>query len=225
MARRNPAAASDYEAWLAHIFDHPAHDPAWYFSDQQPGPRLTSLETTQFVTRMLLQCGQDLQTYTDAQVNQGLNYIFSPSCSNMAFDIRDGSFGLEHKLEALRAIGTLYTDCFAPRCASVLSQSDDPGANKLNAICYMFWDVTPLTYWPSPRKRKPAYDVIFGVLDTAIHLPNVACVESGLHGLGHLHTALPKRVERVVEKFLDEAKDLPAGLERYAKSAKRGVIL
>jgi len=58
-----------------------------------------------------------------------------------------------------------------------------------------------------------------------LHSPNIACQESALHGLGHLHYRAAKQVEAIVTSFLRENRSLRPELLDYAKRARAGYIL
>jgi len=225
MPSRKLECSLEYNHWLVQVFDHPVSEPAWYFVESNPKPKIPVVVSTRFITQLLLNCGEDLKPYSNTQVDRGLNYLFNGSCSELAWEIRRGGFSMLDKVDLLRALSTLYADCFAPRCAPVLSHLDESKGNRLNQICYMLWDVTPLLHWGSPRKRKLAYDALFEVFEGALRSTNDACVESALHGLGHLHLDLPKRSADTIKKFLKEAKGRRPEILTYAKNAMSGMVV
>lgn len=214
-----------YDAWLKHVFDRPVTNPAWYFDMHEPDFQDDSLIITELITITMLRCGTDLLAYSDGQVNQGLQYIFNNSCSNLVFDILDGDFPFEKKMDAIRSIKTLYNDCFEPRWAPVLSHIDEPGANPLNGVCYMLWDITPLSYWEKRERAEEAYAAVFDVFRFALNSSNPACVESALHGLGHLHSTAPRQTEQIVQSFIAKPHIQNDQLLSYAQQAYTGCIL
>jgi hypothetical protein len=215
----------EYERWLKHVFDRPVTDPAWYFDIDETEFQADPQTTTQLITTTMLRSGTDLLAYSDGQVNQGLHYIFNNSCSNVVFAILDGNFPFEQKLDAIRSIKVLYKDCFAPRCAPVLSHIDEPGANPLNGICYMLWDITPLAYWEKRERKEEAYAAVLDVLRFALTSANPACVESALHGLGHKQYLLPRQVEQIVQSFISKPHIQNEDLLQYARNAYQGYVL
>jgi hypothetical protein len=215
----------EYHAWLKHVFDRPVHDPAWYFDIDAPEFQADAKTITELVTRTMLRSGTDLLAYSNGQVNQGLHYIFNNACSNTVFAILDETVPFEQKVAAIRSIKLLYKDCFTPRCAPVLGHLDETGANPLNAICYMLWDVTPLTYWEKRERKDEAYAAILDVLKFALRSTNPACVESALHGLGHMHYKVSRQVEQIVQRFLSKPHIQNEYLLHYAKNAHRGYVL
>jgi hypothetical protein len=68
-----------------------------------------------------------LQAYSDAQVNQGLWFLTSNSCSEHFFAFTDPGLPEEERLRGVHAIGTLFTHLFAKRCSPHLSYLDEAG--------------------------------------------------------------------------------------------------
>ena len=214
-----------YERWQKHVFDRPVYDPAWYFNVDAVDYQADDQTITELITTTMLRSGTDLLAYSDGPVNQGLHYIFNNSCSNVVFAILDGNFPFEQKLDAIRSIQALYRDCFTPRCAPVLSHLDEPGANPLNGICYMLWDITPLAYWEKRERKEEAYAAVLDVLRFALSSPNPACVESALHGLGHMQYKIPRQVEQIVQSFIAKPQIQNEDLLQYASNASHGYVL
>jgi hypothetical protein len=214
-----------YDAWLAHVFDHAVDEPAWYFGIDETEFQADAQTVTELITATMLRSGTDLLAYSDGQVAQGLHYMFNNSTSNVVFAILDGNAPFEGKLDALHSIKTLYRDCFTPRCAPVLSHLDELGANPLNGICYMLWDITPLAYWGTRERREEAYAAVLDILSFALNSTNPACVESALHGLGHLDSTMRQQAQQIVQTFLSKPHIQNEQLLRYTQQAFTGYIL
>lgn len=105
--------------------------------------------------------------------------------------------------------------------------SNDQIGQGLNFICYMFWDVTPLSVWSGfPKIEKRGYDeAMIAVMAQCLTLDNPACVESALHGLGHAVTILSKIAIPVIDEFLKKHKNKGRILLNYAEMARTGMIL
>lgn len=132
----------------------------------------------------MVRSGADLVEFSNAQVNDGLNYIFSEACFRHADNFGDSSVWLDLKLAAIRAIKHLYEDCFEPRCDSRLGHPGEGSENPLNYMAYMLWDVTPI---PKLNRQVPdAIGACVEVMEFALHSSNDACIEGAVHGLGHL---------------------------------------
>ena len=69
------------------------------------------------------------------------------------------------------------------------------------------------------------YRAIASVMEDCLQLDNPACVESGLHGLGHLATFLPDIAVPIIDGYLKNRKKKPKALVEYAKMARTGMIL
>ncbi|AKG24864.1 hypothetical protein [Calothrix sp. 336/3] len=213
-----------YQEWINHVFNHPVHDPQWYFDVDAPKFEVSDIEFTSLFIKTMDRCGIDLLQFDDAQVNQGLWYIFLNACSDYMFQLKSVSVPREDKARAIVAIKHLYSDCFEKRCTPTLSHLDEP-SSPLNDICYMLWDITPLNYWEGSDDKEFLYEQVVEVLAFALKSPNIACVESALHGLGHTQMEAPKLVEQVLDEFLGENKLLSEDLVSYAEIAKTGYIM
>ncbi len=76
-----------------------------------------------------------------------------------------------------------------------------------------------------PPETEAYYRAIADVMAGCLRLDNPACVESGLHGLGHMVPFLPNLATPLIDDFLNNnTKNLPAALIQYAHSARSGVI-
>lgn len=69
------------------------------------------------------------------------------------------------------------------------------------------------------------YHAIAGVMEQCLSLQNPACVESALHGLGHMATFQPKLARPIIKRFLKEHKAMDPQIRAYAQSARRGRVL
>ena len=216
---------SRYSEWLEHVFDHAVADPEWYFDLDAPEFNASSVEITHLVAWTMENCGRDLAIYTEAQVNQGLNYLFSNSCSDYVFSLMDADVPIDTRVDAIRSIKKLYSDCFDDRCMQVLGHLNELSSSKLNNICYMRWDVTPLNCWEGRPDKNLAYEAVVDVMEAALGSKNIACIESALHGLGHTKTYLPERITLIIEHFLATNSNLRPELKSYARNAAVGYVL
>jgi hypothetical protein len=213
-----------YHKWLIDIFDHP-DDREWYFTDWVGDVDVPDDQYAALVTTMCLRCGEDLARYSDAEVADGLYYIFNNACSDIPNDVRDADIPIETKLEAIRSIKTLYKDCFEVRCSPVLSHLNEKAESPLWFICYMFWDITPLSYWPHQEHQTGYYEAVLDVLQFALTCSNIACIESGLHGLGHFsYYPLSERLTTITTNFINNHPHLRPELLDYARRTMIGGV-
>jgi hypothetical protein len=213
-----------YQDWIRYVFDHPVNDPQWYFDVDAPSFEATEEDYADLIRETFLRSGEDLVEFSDAQVNQGIWFLASPSGSNFIFSLRDGHVATDKKVVGIRSIYNLYQDCFAKRCTEVLGHIDEPGASDLNPICYMFWDVCPISYLDEAKDRQELEDAVFWVLENTIKLRHRACIEAGLHGLGDIAYRYERRVKEIIDGFLKTAR-LDRALSGYAERAREGCIL
>lgn len=208
-----------YDAWIKYVFDRPVTNPQWYFSYWQDKPieefKATPTELVALLHQTFLRSGTDLTIYNAGQVNDGLNYIFSNSASNIIYALIEADVPEELRIYATAQIKHLYRDCFAKRCTNTLSHLNETGSSALNAICYMLWDISPL---------GSGKTVVFDVMEDALYIPHNACIESGLHGLGHRAHHDRAKVEAIIDRFLLRTPHLNPALKRYALAARTGRV-
>lgn len=216
-----------FEQWLAHVFDHPVNESMqeWYWDEDAEWWDGPHADTIQFLTRAFETTTEVFRLYSDAQLNQGLWYIASNACSNHMFALLDPAVPWAARQRCIHSIHRLFEDCFAKRCTPHLSHLDEPNAKPLNSICYMWWDIIPISPQPNDPDQKRLDQEILGVMESTLQLDSLACQESALHGLGHWHLSYPQRVTAIVDTFLHRHKDLREELRIYATRAARGCVL
>ena len=216
--------SSRYHEWLQYVFDRPVTPNGWYFDVECSPFEAENAELAELIVFTLENCGRDFSAYSDAQLRYGLDYIFNNSCSDVVFSLMDDAVPCARRLRAIASISNLYRDCFAPRCAPVLGHTSQPGANPLNDVCYMLWDVSPLSYWERSKDKQTFYRAIFDVIEETLTSENPACVESGLHGLGHICLYDNVRAVKIINTYLRRNVFVSAGLREYAQKARVGNV-
>ena len=215
----------DFAQWLDFLFDHPVTEPAWHWSIEADKWVGRPAETVSHLTRTFRESGTALQKYSDAQLNQGLWYLASNACSDIAYSLVDEDVPERERLEAIASIPDLFEHCFARRCSDHLAHLDERGANPLNTICYMWWDVLPIQGKPEDLARKQTDSAILLVMERILRLESEACRESALHGLGEWHCYYPLNVERIVDGFIWHNRKIRTPLRNYAYAARHGDVL
>lgn len=207
-----------YQQWLKFLFDRPevSGGDEWYWDINLEDFSATPEQKVLLIGKTFERSGTDLLKYSDIQVNNGLNYILNNAISDTIFLITEEAVAEELRIDAVLKMKHLYRDCFAKRCSPVLSHLNEPSDSPAWFICYMLWDVSPLCRWK---------DVVLEVMEDALYLPNDACIESALHGLGHRLYQNEEEVPKIIYKFVMNTKNLRPELERYAWKAKTGDIL
>ena len=210
-----------YQQWLDYIFNNEDPNAALYKQEFDA----KNEEIIELIQLMCLRCSSDLEKYSKSQINRGLYEIFTPT-NDFVFSFKESDMHYSDIVIALQSIYHLYFDLFDKQCDPVLSHLDEKTDNPLNEICYMLWDVTPLAYWPDDPNNKHYYSAIATVMEKALTLSNPACIESALHGLGHIHDEAKERAEQIINGFLKKnRKKIRPELVKYAEQAKTGYIL
>jgi hypothetical protein len=205
-----------YEKWLNCIFGRSANQ-------EVPESKFDAPTTVEYIHRTFVHSGSDLLRFSDKQVKNGINAIFNNSFSNIIFTLKEPTVPGEARTAAIRAIKILYTDCFEKRARPVLGHLDEPGASPINSVCYMLWDTNPMSSWGNKGDCE-YFELILEVLEFALYLKNPACVESALHGLGHM-AIHNKRVYKIIGDWIKPARTNRSALLRYAAQAQLGDIL
>lgn len=205
------------DEWVQYIFDNPAEDDSWRL--QLDAPLVSDSNQLDYLTRLFENAASVLTPYSDAQVNNGLWFI-GGSALGMIEVLLDDTLAWAGREQCIRAIYYLYADIFDKRCSSHLSHVDEPGANPLNSICYMWWDLLPILWY-----EPPFHPVGLEVMARILTLDSIACQEGALHGLGHLAFGRKDEVAPVIDQFLEQHPNIRPELRSYALAARSGCIL
>lgn len=214
-----------YQNFLNFLFNRTASDGDWRFDIEHP--ILTGEEVCSFTKHMLENYETDIAQYTDKQIAEGLEFIFNNSFSDYAFFIRDEPTPIDLRVSTIKALIPFFKHCLNKRCLSVLGHLSETG-NELNHFCYMLWDATPLSYCQSKKEKYAIYEAIREVMAYSLTLDNIACIESGLHGLGHLKLyddTAPSIIQQFIKTFNKKNKQIDQRISHYAKNAEVGNIL
>jgi hypothetical protein len=236
-----------YQRQLDYIFNRPTDEPEWYWRSDSWEEGVfedNPLSTYTFLETLFLNPKEDLKTYSDNQIGLGLNYIFNNSCSNMSHDFMEALVPIERKIKAINSLFTLFRDVLNPRSPEILSAFSQATLSKISYVCYMFWDICPLSaatqfrcseaeiraeaeqkaYKNSKLENHNFNTAIAHVMKKCLDLSNPACVESGLHGLGHMAFSYPAIAVPIIDDFLKKGKKRSPSLVDYAKMARTGMI-
>jgi hypothetical protein len=209
--------------WIGHVFDHPITNPAWHWASDAPQWQGTSEQIAANIAGTFEQSGQLLARFSDEQLNQGFWFLVSNSCCEFMYSLVDPVIPFSLRIRALRSFVPLFEQIMAARCSAHLSHLDEHGANALNSACYMWWDILPIHGHPEEPTRAEFDSEVLVVLKRLLAIPQDACRESALHGLGHWSIYYPS-VANIIDEFLARAPNLRPELIVYGKSAKTGVL-
>ncbi|KJH69664.1 hypothetical protein [Aliterella atlantica] len=209
-----------YEKWLNCVFGRS-------YNQSFASSKINNLDvdtTFKFVYKTLVNSGSELLRFSDKQVGNGL-YAMLADSTNIADSLKEPSISAQDRTAAIRAIKILYTDCFEKRARPVLSHLDEPGASAINGICYMLWEVTRINVWGNKGDCE-YFSLSLEVLEFALYLKNPACIESALHGLGHMGSfGTNQRVYRIIDNWIKQGLTSRPQLLEYAARAQQGYIL
>lgn len=210
-----------YEAWLRHLFDHPATEPAWHTALDVPSFAADDAAIAALIELTFLHSGRDLARYSDAQLGQGFWYLLSIAGSGHIWSLNRPVVPLARRLSAIAALTTLYRDCFAARCTRTLSHFDDQPCSPLNGVCYMLWDISALTNIQDEANAPVIVDTCFAVLATLLAMDHPACQEAAIHGYYEFHYSQPARVVAAMRAFLKNPATDPR-LHHFAARVRDG---
>ncbi len=210
--------------WIAHVFDHPVADPAWYWSTDEPVWEGSSEDTVAFIANAFERSGELLARFTDAQLHQGFWYLVDNGFSEFMYGLIEPAVPWPARLRALRSFVPLFEQVMAVRCSPHLLHLDEQPANPLNPACYMWWDILPISGKPAEPRRAQFDAEVLRVLSQLLSIPHDACRESALHGLGHWQIHYPA-AETIIDEWLARTPGLRPELVSYAERAKVGGVL
>jgi len=213
---------SKYQDFIKFLFDREECNGDWRFDLEPEEPDLSGEEVVEYVQRMLKNYESDLANYTDWQLGLGIDYIFNNSCSDLSFYLRDGPAPVDKRVAAILALKVFFEKCLDKRCVPSLSHLSEKG-NKLNQFCYMVWDITPLTYCEETFEKQEIYSAVAEVMKYSLSLDNIACIEGGLHGLGHLELYF-EEAPIIVREFINSYQGSDKRLLEYARNAEQGYV-
>jgi len=221
-----PNTELTYEDWIDYVFDHavPFYEQAWYWDADEDWWEPRPEQAIEYLTRLFENPEPLTDQFADSQIAQGLRYLLDNGAGAHCRFLSEGSVPLDTRVACIAAMQTLFARIFQPRCEPVLSHLDEPGTNALNGICYMWWDIMPLGAVSRPSRADPIHDACLSVMREMLKLPNPACQESALHGLGHWTHAYPEFTAATIDGYVARNPKLRPELARYAQAARSGCI-
>ncbi|MBM5570358.1 MULTISPECIES: hypothetical protein [Deefgea] len=214
-----------YQEWVSYIFSFSA-DSFWGLGAESEISTFdaTDAELVDLTAYMLENCGREFASYSNEKISTALDFVFNNSYSDIAFSLISDSVPLESRMRLIRSIYCLYRDCFDVRCAEFLGHLNETTDNSLNQVCYMLWDISPIAYLGDRKNKQQLYDAMIDILEECMSLANPACVESALHGLGHLYSVSEDRIENLIASKLKSRVFIPTSLKSYAELAMKGRV-
>ena len=215
------AAEVTFEEWLDRTFGRAVTGeryPQFVDDGDEPEPVPDHL-AVDYLTRLFEHPGDALRYYSDRQIACGL-WELGPGDAHCIYN-QDVPIEAQERL--VGSVATFFRDFFDQRCLPKLSHLDKEYTEPLNGICYMWWEVITWGWDKSDldAERLTAKDL--DVMEAVLHLPNLACKESALHGLGHM-VGHSNWAQAIIDRFLKAAPDVSPELLQYARAARTGCI-
>jgi hypothetical protein len=217
-----------FEEWVRFLFDHPVpvgDAKAWYWDTEASLVELGSECEVAYATKLFKRGGEMLVGWNDAQIDQGLWLLIGESSPAAIYSLADTEVAVAKRVACVHAIERLFEQLFVPRCTPHLSHLDEAGSGALNAVCYMWWDIFPLSAKPRIEERGDIDAACISVMERTLRMPSIACQESALHGLGHWVRYYPDPCERIVADYLKGSGKLRREIVEYAERALTGRVL
>ncbi len=215
-----------FEAWVKWAFDHPITSPEWYFNDQATIEPLSEEVTVEYLTKLFTSAPTILAPFSDDQINQGLNFIIFSACSDHIYALESKNIPWLKKRLCVHSMFYLFKNLFSKKCTPHLSHLNEPGANPINQICYMWWDLLRDSFRNCNTQTQELINKEYLlVMEKILELESIPCTESALHGLGHWEHIFPNEVHQIIDDYLITHKIARRELRQYAESAKAGIVL
>lgn len=214
-----------YQEWLEFHFGRhceDAWDLEWEFS-------ATPQELAALVTCTFVNCGRDLAQLSDLALAVGLKVILDIHHSDIAHTLASEKLDSAQHLGVIRSLRWLYKDCLAIRSPPVLGHLSESADSPLEYITFMLWDVSPLDRLIAIRDPSSGASALVDTLSAVLceRPRNPACMESILHGLGHMVLSFPSyrdEIHAAIDKFLSTVPIERKELISYAAAARTGHI-
>ena len=211
-----------FEDTREHIKPQPWDE--WYYQWDAPYIDIEPRDAVAYITRTFSTIDQIAENYSDGQMNQGIYYIINNGCSDYIFSLIDTTVPQKERIDAIYSMYSVYEKLYAKKCQAALGYlSEEP--NPLNRTCYMWFDILPFYGKSDVTERDILDEPILQVMEKILTIPNEACQEGALHGLGHWQYVFPERVTNIINQYLaiNESNVRPE-LAQYAKQARLGNI-
>ncbi len=225
--RQFSSPTDDYFFWLSDVLRFVTPDnwqDIWVEADGRPEDDMEPDEACRRIGTLCTRGGTDLAAHDNNVVGRALNYVLGGTFCDMPRALISPDVSRELRHAAISSVTILYRDVFEPRCKPLLAhlnQGDDE--DDLGFIAYMLWDISPIGFYSEDFSGRDDVDMVLGVLFKTLDSPNIACVESGLHGLNHMVPRISKARD-AIDGFLARS-DVPDALRTYALGAREGLCI
>jgi hypothetical protein len=182
----------NYEEWLTFVFDHPVHEPLWYFSDAWNYEVSDPEKALAYVIRLFTNPAILLRRFSLPHIEQG--FWFLPSVNGLMWLILLPSIPWQARLSAVHSIKTLFETFFSQV--------------ELGTSIYMWWD-SLITYCTWEDKDlltdRELLREIITVMGQLLSNPAPRVRESIRHGVEHLKAIAMKEGDADLTTMLRSA--------------------
>ena len=205
---------------VALIFDHP-EGVDWHWEDAADRIAVgvpVELKSFDILEAAFVHFETYLAPYSPWQIAMGTSFLLDSILSPHVSLFSDERLDIARRVAVVRGLRNIFADTFKLH-AKWEYQGGDGVQKDINDKCYMFWETCPLPF----SQSRPIAEACIDVMAFCLTIPNMAVIESGLHGLGHSAGSYP-RAAQTVEQYIADGK-CPAVLLDYARSAAVGNVL
>ena len=213
----------EYEHWRDDIFGHPQDSDPVMVELLEETHGLSEGKSLDFIDRALRD--PDIHTtFTPQQIGNGLNIIYSSSCSDLPFCYVEGKGNPQSELRKIKSLNNLkylYINYFATYCKEPVEKIGHfSDFNSMTYVCYMFWDIFVL--YPG-NATDAVVEAGIGVMEKSLQLDNDNCLVSSIHGLGH-RASDTNLATPILDQWLLSPTTENEVVIQYANQARTGCI-
>lgn len=180
---------------------------------------------TTYLTKLFKSPGFIIKRFTADQIARATWFIFGLG-SEYFHDVCSDAVPIKLQVDCIRSVTTMYTDLYDKLCCQFGTDPDSDRSDAIDVAVVMIWDMDsfdgPVMY---SSEKLHLRDNGFKVLKTVLEKCYTStCLESALHGLGHVQHKNPELVVQIIDGFLSSRK-IPKWLLEYAMHAKTGSVI
>lgn len=164
------------------------------------------------------------ERYSDDAIGAGTWFLFGPA-SGYFWALERTKVATDVQAECVSALATLYTELYDRVCCKHGTDPDGRYANeiKLDIAVYMIWESLEGAVF-ARRKTTEVAEAGWEVLEAILtRCRTSTCLQSALHGLGHLEQSHSERCGKLIGRFLRRG-GVPSWLREYAQAAQVGHV-
>ena len=223
MTRIFPPAPATYQEWLDETFGRAVSGesyPQFVHRDVRDVPESApDADVLAWLTRVFENPEEELRYFSDRQIAPAL-WELGPGDANCVYN---REIPVEARERLIGSVATFFRHFFDKRCVPGLSHNATEHLSPLNTICYMWWEVIFMGGRPDDPNAERLNAKALEVKAEVLQLPNPACKEAALHGLGHMARD-HEQARALIDRFLVEQTGAGPELIAYARAARTGCI-